>query len=92
MTIELAVFYGQQALLTSVLVAGPLLLTALVVGSLVSVLQAVTQVQEMTLVFVPKILAVFAVLAMAGGWMLQVTTSFSTDMFLSISEHPGRMP
>lgn len=85
MTIELAVFYGQQALITAVLVGGPLLLTALVVGTAVSLLQAVTQVQEMTLVFVPKILAVFAVIALAGGWMLQLVTAFGVEMFMSIA-------
>ena len=57
---------GQQALWTS-LCGGPLLLTALVVGTLVSLLQAVTQIQEMTLVFVPKMLAVFAVAGPSGS-------------------------
>jgi flagellar biosynthesis protein FliQ len=84
MTEEFVLYYGQQALITSLAVAGPLLITALVVGTLVSVLQAVTQVQEITLVFVPKILAVFAVIGLAGGWMLQVTVAFATQMFLSI--------
>jgi len=84
MTLEMAVFHGQQALLTALMVAGPLLMTALVVGSAISVLQAVTQVQEVTLVFVPKIIAVFLVLAVAGGWMLQVAVGFGTAMFQSI--------
>jgi flagellar biosynthetic protein FliQ len=81
---ELVLFWGQHALLTSMYVGGPLLLTALVVGTLISILQAVTKVQEMTLVFVPKILAVFAVLLLAGGWMLRMAVSFGTQMFLSI--------
>lgn len=84
MSIELAMYYGQQGLMTALMVAAPLLLTALVVGSVVSILQSVTQVQEVTLVFVPKILAVFLVLALLGGWMLQMLVSFATTMFLSV--------
>jgi flagellar biosynthesis protein FliQ len=85
MTPEAALYLVQQALLTSMYLAGPLLMTALVVGTLVSVLQAVTQVQEVTLVFVPKIVCVFGVMAVAGGWMIQIMVSFGTEMFLSIS-------
>jgi len=84
MSAEQALYLVQQGLLTAMFLAGPLLLTALVVGTIVSVLQAVTQVQEVTLVFVPKMLATFAVMALAGGWMIQVMTSFGTEMFLSI--------
>ena len=84
MSEEMLLYYGQMGLLTALYLGGPLLLTALVVGTAISVLQAVTQVQEMTLVFVPKMLAVFAVLGLAGGWMLQVAVSFATWMFLSI--------
>jgi len=84
MTDQVVLYYGQMALMTSLYLAGPLLLTALVVGTAVSVLQAVTQVQEITLVFVPKILAVFLVIAVAGGWMLQVAVAFGTEMFRSI--------
>lgn len=86
MSLELALYYGQQALLTVLWVAGPILLASLVVGSIVSVLQAVTQVQEVTLVFVPKIIAVFLIVAVAGGWMLQVMVSFASGMFMSIAD------
>jgi flagellar biosynthetic protein FliQ len=86
MTVESAVFQGQEALLIAMYIGGPLLMTALVVGSLVSVVQTVTQVQEMTLVFVPKILAVMAVMAVAGAWMLQMLVSYSSEVFLSIAE------
>lgn len=86
MTIELVLSYGQAALLTTLSVAGPLLLSSLIVGTLISVLQAVTQVQEVTLVFVPKIVAAFLVVAVAGGWMLQVAVGFATQMFLSIPQ------
>jgi flagellar biosynthetic protein FliQ len=86
MTIEGAVFLGQEALMIAMFIGGPLLCTALVVGSLVSVVQTVTQVQEMTLVFVPKILAVMAVLAVTGAWMLEMLVSYSTGVFMSIPE------
>lgn len=86
MNIEGAVYMGQEALMIAMFIGGPLLCTALVVGSLVSVVQTVTQVQEMTLVFVPKILAVMAVLAVAGAWMLEMLVSYSTGVFMSIQE------
>ncbi len=86
MSEQLVVYYGQMGLLTCLYLGGPLLVTALVVGTAVSVLQAVTQVQEMTLVFVPKMLAVFLVLALAGGWMLQMAVAFGTQMFLAIPQ------
>jgi len=82
---EQALYLVQQGLLTAMFLAGPLLITALLVGTVVSVLQAVTQVQEVTLVFVPKMLATFAVMAIAGGWMIQVMTSFGVEMFQSIA-------
>ena len=85
MSAEQALYLVQQGLLTAMFLAGPLLITALLVGTVVSVLQAVTQVQEVTLVFVPKMLATFAVMAIAGGWMIQVMTSFGVEMFQSIA-------
>jgi len=85
MTEETVLFIGQQALLTSLMIAGPMLMAALIVGSTVSILQAVTQVQEVTLVFVPKIISVFLVMALGGAWMLDIATAFATQMFLSIS-------
>jgi flagellar biosynthetic protein FliQ len=84
MTIDSATYLGQQALMTSLLIAGPLLITALVIGSVISVLQTVTQVQEMTLVFVPKILGVFAVLAVAGAWMLQQGINYGVTTWQTI--------
>ena len=84
MSEALALYYGQAALMEAMMIAGPLLGVALIVGTVISVLQAVTQVQEITLVFVPKIIAVFAVLAFLGGWMLQRAVWFGTMMFEQI--------
>jgi flagellar biosynthetic protein FliQ len=84
MNLEAAIHMGQQTLYTVLMLSGPVLLTALFVGSLVSLFQAVTQIQEITLVFVPKILSVFLVLALAGGWMLSRAVDFGIQMFTSI--------
>ncbi|MEC7241079.1 MAG: flagellar biosynthesis protein FliQ [Myxococcota bacterium] len=86
MNLEMAINIGQNTLYTVLILSGPVLLTALLVGSIVSLLQAVTQIQEITLVFVPKIIAVFLVLALAGGWMLNTAVSFGVEMFASIEQ------
>jgi flagellar biosynthetic protein FliQ len=86
MTIDVAVYWGQLGLWTATMCAGPLLITALVVGTVVSILQAVTQIQEATLVFVPKMIAVFGLFAAIGGWMLKTVVSFGVVMFTQIPE------
>lgn len=75
---------ANQALYTALLVSAPVLGVALVVGLLISILQATTQLQEMTLSFVPKIVAVFIVIIIFGPWMLNVLTSFTYDLYTSI--------
>lgn len=72
---------GLQAMLAATRLAAPLLLTALVVGLLVGLLQSVTQIQEATLTFVPKFLALGLVLLIAGGWMLTELVSFTQQMY-----------
>ncbi len=67
---------GQEGLMLLLLVAAPILLTVLVVGLLVSILQAATQIHEATLSFVPKVLAAVAVLALAGPWMLTTLVEY----------------
>jgi flagellar biosynthetic protein FliQ len=73
-----------KAVWTTMLVAGPVLLVGLVVGLVVSIFQAVTQIQEQTLVFIPKLIAIIAVLALTGPWMLNVMLTFTTDLFAQI--------
>jgi flagellar biosynthetic protein FliQ len=70
----------NQMLLVSLKVAGPVLATALVVGVGISILQAATQVQEMTLTYVPKMAAIALVIALLGPWMLDVMVSFAADL------------
>ncbi|PLX33122.1 MAG: flagellar biosynthetic protein FliQ [Clostridiales bacterium] len=75
----------KDALTTILLTAGPVLVVALCVGLIVSILQATTQVQEQTLTFVPKIVAVFFTIMITGPYMLGKLTDFTTRMFGNIS-------
>ncbi len=86
MTVEEALFWGQQSIVTVLMLGGPVMLAALVVGTLISLFQAMTQIQEMTLVFVPKILSVFLVLLLMGGWMMEQAMNFGTASFESIAD------
>ena len=75
---------GQQALWTLLSVAAPVLLAVLVVGILVSIFQAATQINEATLTFVPKLLAAVAVLGIAGPWMLTSLVEYLRSVLLSL--------
>jgi flagellar biosynthetic protein FliQ len=75
---------GQHGLYLLLMVAGPLLLTALGVGLLVSIFQAATQINEATLTFVPKIVAAVAVLAVAGPWMVTTLVEYLRSILMSI--------
>ncbi|HEX6925022.1 MAG TPA: flagellar biosynthesis protein FliQ [Longimicrobiaceae bacterium] len=80
MVIDLA----RNAVMLALLVGGPLMVVALVVGLLVSVLQAVTQIQEQTLSFVPKLIAVSIAFLVALPWMIEMMVRYTTDLFRSI--------
>ncbi|NCG07592.1 MAG: flagellar biosynthesis protein FliQ [Gammaproteobacteria bacterium] len=75
---------GREALWLAVLLAGPMLGAALAVGLFIGVIQAATQIQEMTLSFIPKLLALVVVLFVVGPWMLRVIVTFSERLFLEI--------
>lgn len=75
---------GREALWLAVLLAGPMLGAALAVGLFIGVIQAATQIQEMTLSFIPKLGALVLVLFILGPWMLQVLTSFTQRLFADI--------
>ena len=72
---------GLQAIILAGKLAAPILITALVVGFSVSLMQSITQIQEVTLSFVPKAMAVAAALLIAGHWMISETVSFTTQLF-----------
>lgn len=75
---------GQHALWVTMLIAAPLLLSGLVVGLIISVLQAATQINEMTLSFIPKILVMGVVILVAGGWMLHLLVDFTVTLIQGI--------
>ena len=75
---------AYQGMRVALFLAGPVLLTALGVGLLVSLFQAATQVNEMTLTFIPKVLSIFAVLVIAGPWQLEVIITFTRKLFTEI--------
>lgn len=89
MTPQSVITLIQQALQMLVLISAPLLLTALVVGLIVSIFQAATQINEMTLSFIPKLLAMFAVFLLAGPWMLGMLIDFTRQLFSSIPQIIG---
>ena len=80
MTPESVIEFGQHALYVAMLVAAPLLLTALTVGVLVGVIQAATQINEMTLSFIPKLIAMALVALIAGPWMLRTLVQFTRHL------------
>jgi len=75
---------GQRALEITIMLAAPLLLTALLVGLLVGVFQAATQINEMTLSFIPKLIGMAVAVVIAGPWMLKVIVSYTRELFESI--------
>jgi flagellar biosynthetic protein FliQ len=85
MTQEAILAIGQQAIFMMLLLGGPILIVSLAVGLAVSVFQAVTQINEQTLTFVPKIIAVLAILVVMGPWMLQVFTAYTAQVFDSVA-------
>lgn len=76
---------SRQAVYTIILTSAPLLLTSLIVGLIISIFQTVTSIQEQTLTFVPKILAVFAVMLLTGAWMLNNMSSFMVELWSDFS-------
>jgi flagellar biosynthesis protein FliQ len=80
---------GQEGLVLLLMVSAPLLLTVLAVGLIVSVFQAATQINEATLTFIPKLLAAFAVLAIAGPWMLTTIVDYLQRTLQSIPSVVG---
>ena len=77
---DVALYWVQEAMQTAMLMAMPLLGVALVVGLLVSLFQAITSMQEMTLSYIPKILAIALILLLLTPWMLQLLTDFTTHV------------
>jgi len=84
MTPETVMTIGTHALEVTLLLAAPLLIVALVAGLLIGVFQAATQINEMTLSFIPKLVAMAATLMLAGPWMLKLIVGYTRELFESI--------
>lgn len=81
MTPELAIDVCRRAIQTILLGAAPMLLVGLIIGLLISIFQAATQINEQTLTFVPKIVAVFVTMLISGPWLIKLLTIFTTGLF-----------
>ncbi|WP_280562061.1 MULTISPECIES: flagellar biosynthesis protein FliQ [unclassified Chromohalobacter] len=84
MTPEMVMGLAYQGMKVTLMLAGPLLMTALLIGLLVSLFQAATQINEMTLTFIPKILGVFGALVVAGPWLIQTMIDFTRNLFQNL--------
>lgn len=84
MTPETIITLGQRGMELAILISAPLLLTGLAVGVIISIFQAATQINEMTLTFVPKLIAIAAVLLLTGNWMLSRLVDFTQALFRDI--------
>ncbi|KIL29778.1 hypothetical protein B4073_1570 [Bacillus subtilis] len=80
---------AEKAVYVTLLISGPLLAIALLVGLIVSIFQATTQIQEQTLAFIPKIVAVLLALIFFGPWMLSTILSFTTELFSNLNRFAG---
>ncbi len=85
MTPDSVLNLGREALWVTALISAPLLLTVLMVGAIIGMLQAATQINEMTLSFIPKLIALALVLIAAGPWMLHMIMDFTTRLYQSIA-------
>ena len=89
MTPTAVIELGRQAVDVTLMVSAPLFIAALATGLLISIFQAATQINEMTLSFVPKLVAIFVTLVLAGPWMITVLTDFMRRLFESIPSMIG---
>ncbi|SCK60226.1 flagellar biosynthetic protein FliQ [Variovorax sp. HW608] len=89
MTPESVMTIGSQAIQVSLLLGAPLLLVALVIGLVISIFQAATQINEATLSFIPKLVAIFLTLILAGPWMLEKMLDYIRALFMSIPQLVG---
>jgi flagellar biosynthetic protein FliQ len=89
MTPDSVILIGQQALAITAMLAAPMLLSALAAGLLIGMFQAATQINEMTLSFIPKLIVLAAALYFGGGWMLKVIVGYTESLIKSIPQVIG---
>jgi len=92
MTVDDVVFFGRDAILVTLLVSAPMLLSGLVIGLIIAILQSVTQVQEITLTFVPKIIIVLVMFVVFLPWMIGTTMQFVEPIFGDFTNIVGERP
>lgn len=83
---DMVLYIGSEAIKTMVYVGGPLLIAAMVIGVIVSVLQAITQINESTLTFIPKMVAIVLVLVVMAPWMIEVLKTYTITVFSNAGE------
>jgi len=86
MSEEMVISIGAEAIRTTIFLAGPMLAAAMVIGISVSVIQAVTQINEATLTFIPKMIAIIIVLAIMAPWMLEVMKHYAASVMTQAGE------
>jgi flagellar biosynthetic protein FliQ len=86
MTEDMVMTIGSEAIKTMIFLAGPMLIAAMVVGIVVSILQAITQINEATLTFIPKMIAVILVLVVMAPWMLKILEEYATTVIGNAGE------
>ena len=89
MTPESVMTLGRHAMEITLMVAAPMLLVALIIGLIVSIFQAATQINEATLSFIPKLVGIFVAIVVAGPWMLSVMLDYMRQVFTSIPNLVG---
>jgi flagellar biosynthetic protein FliQ len=87
MTPEFVTSIGKETIEVILMISAPVLIAGMVVGLIISVFQAVTQIQEMTLSFVPKIIVVFLVLLALAPWMMEIMIKYTSNIFLNIPNY-----
>ena len=85
MSPEQVIHVGRQAVETVLLTAAPMLIAAMVIGLLISIFQAATQINEQTMTFIPKIVAVFVTLLIFGPWVIELLVTFTTGILAQIA-------
>lgn len=89
MSAEQVIDIARMAIWTIIKVSAPMLLVSIVIGLIVSVFQTITSIQEQTLTFVPKFLAIMAIILICGSWMLNTLSDYVTELFSSFSTYIG---
>lgn len=87
MTPEFVMDVGRRAMEVTLLLSAPILVLGLIAGLIVSIFQAVTQINEMTLTFIPKLITIFLALMLFLPWMLQVMTEYTANIFVNIPNY-----